>query len=79
VDEYKTNVIQSARKLGFDEKLYYPSPENEQYMTMGAYIVMGEKLKENGIISNGKYKQLLIEAYRADIAYNLKAGEPIYD
>ena len=79
VDEYKTNVIQSARKLGFDEKLYYPSPENEQYMTMGAYIVMVEKLKENGIISNGKYKQLLIEAYRADIAYNLKAGEPIYD
>ena len=40
---------------------------------------MVEKLKENGIISNGKYKQLLIEAYRADIAYNLKAGEPIYD
>jgi len=69
VDTYKTNVIQSARRLGADEKLYFPTPENEQYITTGAYIAMVETLRENNIISTGKYKQLLTEAYRTDIAY----------
>jgi len=45
LDVYKTDVIQSARRLGFDEKLYYPTPKNEQYMTTGAYIGMVETFK----------------------------------
>jgi hypothetical protein len=32
------------------------------------------------VISNGKYEELLLDAYRADIVYNLEAeGQETYD
>lgn len=79
-EELKGNVISSARLLGFDDNLYTRSSIERQFFTTGRYIYLAEKLREKGIISKGKYEELLLEAYRPDIVYNLPAeGEEIYD
>lgn len=76
----KANVIQSARKLGFDDRLYTLTPADKQYLTTGSYISMVEQLKEKDKISTGKYEELLLEAYRSDIVYNITAdSEEKYD
>lgn len=76
----KTNIITSARKLGFGDALYSPSPENQQYFTTGSYIKLAELLNEKDVVSTGKYEGLLLDAFRADIVYNLaNEGQEAYD
>lgn len=77
----KSDVIRSARKLGYDDRLYIPTPPERQYLTTGSYIELVERLKEKDIISQGKYEELLLDAYRSDIVYNLSAeeGQEKYD
>lgn len=76
----KDNIIASARKFGFSEDLYIRTPGNRQYYTTGSYIELAERLKDHGLISNGKYEELLLDAYRADIVYNMDAeGQETYD
>jgi len=76
----KGNIIASARKLGFNEELYIPTPADRQYYTTGSYIKLAEQLNDRELISNGKYEELLLDAYRADIVYNLEAeGQETYD
>lgn len=74
----KRGIISSALKLGFDEKLYLPSPEEKQYTTLGKYIKLAEELKEKEIISTGKYEEILLNGYRGDMVYGLE-GEGYYD
>jgi hypothetical protein len=71
----KSNVIRSALKLGYDASLYLPLPDNKQYMTNGSYIKLAEELKEKDIISDGKYEELLLDAFRPDMVFNLNAVE----
>ncbi len=79
-DSMKTGIIRSALKLGFDDKLYVPTPEHKQYYTFGKYIKMAEELKEKELVSNGKYEELLLNAFRSDIVYGLDTeGEENYD
>lgn len=76
----KQNIIASARKFGFDDELYTATPAERQHHTTGSYIGLAEQLKERDIISNGKYEELLLDAYRADIVYNLEPeGRETYD
>lgn len=76
----KSDIIASARKLGFGDELYIPTPENRQYFTTGSYIELAERLSDDDVISNGKYEELLLNAFRADIVYNLAAeGQEAYD
>ncbi|MEN4041685.1 MAG: ImmA/IrrE family metallo-endopeptidase [Anaerolineaceae bacterium] len=76
----KVDIIASARKLGFSDELYIPTPENRQYFTTGSYIELAERLKDHELISNGKYEEMLLDAYRADIVYNLAAdAQETYD
>ena len=74
----KRGIISSALKLGYDEKLYLPSPEEKQYTTLGKYIKLAEELKEKEIISTGKYEEILLNGYRGDMVYGLE-GEGYYD
>jgi Zn-dependent peptidase ImmA (M78 family) len=79
-EELKQNVKSSARRLGYDAILYSPLPIDKQYFTSGRYITLAEELKEKEYISKGKYDELLLDAYRADIVYNLTDdGDYIYD
>jgi Zn-dependent peptidase ImmA (M78 family) len=76
----KYSIIASARKLGFSDELYTPTPDNRQYFTTGSYIELAEQLNDGDMISNGKYEELLLDAYRADIVYNLEAeAQEAYD
>lgn len=74
------DIIISARRLGFSNELYVPTPEDRQYFSSGSYIGLAERLMGSDVISNGKYDELLLDAYRADIVYNLEAeGQETYD
>jgi hypothetical protein len=80
IEQFKTNVKQSALLLGYDDTLYTSTPEDKQYRTTGSYIELAERIKEMGIVSRGKYEELLIDAFRSDIVYNLNVeGEEKYD
>ncbi|MCF8012343.1 MAG: ImmA/IrrE family metallo-endopeptidase [Clostridiales bacterium] len=76
----KTGIILSAVKLGYDDKLYRPAPEDKQYITLGKYIKLAEELKEKELISNGKYEEILLNGFRGDMVYGLNTeGEENYD
>jgi Zn-dependent peptidase ImmA (M78 family) len=76
----KTNIIKLALKLGFDDKLYKPSAVEKQYYTLGKYVKLAVELKEKEQISNGKYEELLLNAFRGDIIYGMNSdGEENYD
>lgn len=49
VETMKTGIIVSARKLGYDDTLYTPTPEDKQYATFGKYIRLAEELKERNL------------------------------
>lgn len=73
------DVIISAAKLGYDTSLYKPTPENENSGTYGHYIKQTANLFQSGIISIGKYEELLLDAFRDDIVFGdeTKGGELI--
>ncbi|MDD4402880.1 MAG: ImmA/IrrE family metallo-endopeptidase [Desulfitobacteriaceae bacterium] len=68
-DAMRQNVILSAVSLGYDDTLYKPTPEDKQYKTFGYYIQQAEKALGQGLISNGKYDELLLSAFRSDLVY----------
>jgi len=51
----KTGIIVSTRKLGYDDILYTPTPEDKRYATFGKYIRLAEELKDRELVSTGKY------------------------
>lgn len=67
----KMSVSQKAMRLGYDDKLYKASVDERKYFSIGEYVKKVETLKERDLISNGKYEELLLDAFRADIVYNL--------
>lgn len=68
-------VSRETARLGYSKELYLPLPKGRQYFTTGEYIRKVENLSEKDIISNGKKEELLLDAYRADIVYNLDEEE----
>jgi len=68
-DEMKQGIIQSAIRLGYDDTLYKPLPENKQYGTYGYYIQLANEALVKEKISNGKYEELLLSAFRSDMVY----------
>lgn len=70
LENYKNRkVVYAASSLGFDTALYKPSLEEKSYKTFGYYIKQAQRLLENEKISDGKYEQLLLEAFRSDLVY----------
>lgn len=63
------SVRSRAESLGYSSDLYRPSPEGKQYMTYGHYISQAEKIFEKGLVSEGKYEELLMDAFRSDLVY----------
>ena len=75
----RTNVITYALSLGYSDTLYRPLPEEKSRMTYGKYIKRAEELLERELISDGKYEELLLEAFRADLVYGLEEGGELVD
>ena len=63
------SVIRNAKRMGYDTRLYRPSAQNEAQKTYGNYIHKVEQLADNGIISNGKREELLLDAFRDDLVF----------
>jgi|LSQX01.2.fsa_nt_gb Zn-dependent peptidase ImmA (M78 family) len=72
--EYRQGIIKTAARLGFDVSLYKPSPENKKKLVLGHYVSQAENLLEKEIISQGKYEELMLDAFRYDIVYG-EGGE----
>ena len=73
-------IILSARRLGYDDELYTPTPEDKQYATFGKYIKLAEELKNKDAISQGKYEEILLNGFRSDIIYGSNLNkEEVYD
>lgn len=66
-------ITKEATRLGYSGELYKPVAEDCRYFTTGEYIRKVELLAERGLISTGKKEELLLDAFRADIVYNLNA------
>ncbi len=62
-------VRRLAESLGFSSDLYKPLPKEKRYITYGNYINQAEQLISKGLISYGKYEELLLDAFRADMVY----------
>jgi len=78
-DTMKKGVISSALRLGFDSKLYLPSPKDEQYTTYGKYIELVEMLEDRELVSRGKYEEILLDGFRGDIVYGSAQKIEQYD
>lgn len=79
-DKMQVNVQYSALKLGYDTELYKATPKTSNMKTMGQYIRMVNKLHSDEIISNGKYEELLLDAFRDDLVFgNDDEGEELID
>ena len=74
-----SNIIYQALLLGYDDTLYCPLPEEKARMTYGRYIKRAEELLDRGLISDGKYRELLLEAFRADLVYGLEDRSELID
>lgn len=69
--EMESGIIGFAARLGYDTNLYYPSPEDKKMLVLGHYITMTEELLEKDCISQGKYEELLLDAFRDDIVFGI--------
>ena len=65
----QSGIISIATRLGFDVSLYKPSPEDRKMRVLGYYICQAENLLQADVISNGKYEELLLDAFRDDIVF----------
>ncbi|MGD9813845.1 MAG: ImmA/IrrE family metallo-endopeptidase, partial [Bacilli bacterium] len=77
-EQFKTDIVKNAKKYGFDITLYLPTDINKP-KTFGAYLKKALELKDLGLISDGKYEEYLLEAYRSDIVFDDNGEEDIYD
>ena len=78
--DYSFGVMSMARYLGYDDKLYKPTPPEFQKRTYGYYLKQVEQLRQNNLVSSGKIDELLLDAFRDDIAFGLdddQEGETI--
>ena len=73
------SVRRRAEALGYSPALYLPLPADKQYMTYGHYVKQAERLMERELVSCGKYEELLLDAFRADLVYgdDEEAGDVI--
>lgn len=77
LDDMKTGVRDIAATLGYDTAIYYPAPKDKQMRVLGHYIKSSESLLNKDYISQGKYEELLLDAFRADIVYGVEEAVPV--
>lgn len=81
LEAYSSGVMSMASGLGYDDKLYKPSPTELQKRTYGYYLKQVENLRQKDLVSYGKIDELLLDAYRDDIVFGdeSEAGGEIID
>ncbi len=69
VEVIQAGIISRTAKMGMNVSLYKPSPQGENVKVLGHYVSQAEKLFKSDIISEGKYEELLLDAFRDDIVF----------
>ncbi|HHY78977.1 MAG TPA: ImmA/IrrE family metallo-endopeptidase [Thermoanaerobacter sp.] len=69
---FKKGIINEAVKYGYDTSLYLPTKED---IIVSDYVEKARILLEDGIISEGKYEELLIEAGFEDVLFGEEVQE----
>ena len=64
------HISQIAQAYGYSAKLYFPIEKKSIKKTFGAYIRDAKLIFDNGLITQGKYEEFLLQAYRSDLVYN---------
>lgn len=78
-DFLNISVRRQALMMGYSDALYRQTAESKQYCTYGHYIDLAEQLLKRELISDGKYEELLLDAYRPDLVYGTDEGGEIID
>lgn len=73
------SVRRQAEAMGFSADLYRPLPKEKQYCTYGHYINQADQLINREIISEGKYEELLLAAFRDDLVFGIEEGGELID
>ncbi|MBE0467020.1 MAG: ImmA/IrrE family metallo-endopeptidase [Candidatus Desulforudis sp.] len=66
-EDWKPGIIRTARELGYDTSLYKPTGISS---TMSDYAEKAKKALDEGLISRGKYEELLLEAELHSILFD---------
>lgn len=74
-----SSVRNRAEMMGYSPELYRPLPAEKQYKTYGHYINQADQLLKKDLISNGKYEELLITAFRPDLVYGEEEDGDVVD
>ena len=81
LEDYSSGVMSMAGYLGYDDKLYKPTPAELQRRTYGHYLKQVDELRQKDLVSSGKIDELLLDAFRDDLAFGLdeddRGGEAI--
>ncbi len=73
------SVRNKSEELGYSSHLYRSTPKEKQCRTFGNYIKQAGQVLSEGIISEGKYEELLLEAFRADLVYGIEEEGDVID
>ncbi len=73
------SVRRQAEAMGFNADLYRPLLEDKQYCTYGHYINQADQLINKEIVSEGKYEELLLAAFRDDLVFGVEEGGELID
>ena len=65
-------ISHEARMRGFNDDLYYPSPEDRKYFSLGNYVKSVGKAYSSNKISVGKKDELLLDGFRGDLTFKKK-------
>ena len=71
LEAYSHGVISAVRHIGYDVKLYKPTPVDLQRRTYGYYLKQVEEIRQRGLVSSGKIDELLLDAFRDDIVFGV--------
>ena len=71
LEAYSHGVNSAARHMGYDVKLYKPTPADLQRRTYGYYLKQVEEIRQRGLVSSGKIDELLLDAFRDDIVFGV--------
>ena len=65
-------ISHEARIRGFNDDLYYPSPEDRKYFSLGNYVKSVGKAYSSNKISVGKKDEFLLDGFRGDLTFKKK-------
>lgn len=66
---FSKHPTKSAIDFGYSDVLYKPLPKKKLFLTQGYYLEQVRESLKKDLISNGRYEELLLEAFMPDFVY----------